>query len=137
MWHTGLVAPWHVGSSQTRDGTCVPCIGRRILIHCATREVPVFDLKHALFVDSGYCRLAHSSSIFFQHVFLYSRGWTAKATFPDSLAHRVLHVTDGSLGNLILMGPSTMAEDFGSSSCNESSSVWFCGSQVLSARHRR
>ena len=26
------VAPWHVGSSQTRDQTCVPCIGRRILI---------------------------------------------------------------------------------------------------------
>ena len=25
---------------QTRDRTCVPCIGRRILNHCATREVP-------------------------------------------------------------------------------------------------
>ena len=36
----GLVAPWHVGSSRTRDGTRVPCIGRCILNHCATREVP-------------------------------------------------------------------------------------------------
>ena len=40
LWRTGLVAPWHVGSSWTRDRTCVPCIDRRILNHCATREVP-------------------------------------------------------------------------------------------------
>ena len=26
--------------SLTRDGTCVPCIGRRILNHWTTREVP-------------------------------------------------------------------------------------------------
>ena len=38
LWLTGLVAPWHVGSSQTRARTCVPCIGRQILTHCATRE---------------------------------------------------------------------------------------------------
>ena len=36
----GLVAPRHVGSSWTRARTYVPCIGRRILNHCATREVP-------------------------------------------------------------------------------------------------
>ena len=35
----GLVAPWHVGSSPTGAPTCVPCIGRRILNHWATREV--------------------------------------------------------------------------------------------------
>ena len=40
LWLTGLVAPWHVGSSQTRARTCVPCIGRQILNHCATREAP-------------------------------------------------------------------------------------------------
>ena len=38
MWLTGPVAPWHVGSSQTRARTRVPCIGRQILNHCATRE---------------------------------------------------------------------------------------------------
>ena len=38
LWRTGLVAPWHVGSSQTRARTRVPCIGRRILNYCATRE---------------------------------------------------------------------------------------------------
>ena len=37
----GLVAPQHVESSQTRDPTCVLCIDRRILIHCATRESPL------------------------------------------------------------------------------------------------
>ena len=36
---SGLVASWHVESSQTRDGTRVPCIGRQILKHWTTREV--------------------------------------------------------------------------------------------------
>ena len=35
-----LVASWHVGSSQTRDQTCGPCIGRWILNHWTSREVP-------------------------------------------------------------------------------------------------
>ena len=34
-----LVALRHVRSSRTRDWTCVPCIGRWILIHCTTGEV--------------------------------------------------------------------------------------------------
>ena len=36
----GLVAPWHVGSSQTEDQTCVPCVGRRTPTNWTTREVP-------------------------------------------------------------------------------------------------
>ena len=44
LWRTGLVAPRHVGSSRSRDRTHVSCIGRQILNHCATREVPVFLL---------------------------------------------------------------------------------------------
>ena len=40
LWRTGLVAPRHVGSSRIRDRTRVPCIGRRFLNHCATRQVP-------------------------------------------------------------------------------------------------
>ena len=31
-----------MGSSRTKDRICVPCTGRRILNHCATREAPVF-----------------------------------------------------------------------------------------------
>ena len=40
----GSVAPGRVGSSQTRAQTRVPCTGRRIIKHCATREVPVSAL---------------------------------------------------------------------------------------------
>lgn len=36
LWHRGLVAPRHVGSSQIRGQTCVPKIGRQILYHGAT-----------------------------------------------------------------------------------------------------
>ena len=47
MCRTGLVAPRYVGSSRTRAPTRVPCIGRRILNHCTTREAPL-----ALFLKS-------------------------------------------------------------------------------------
>ena len=40
LWPTGLDALWHVRSSWTRDWTHVSCIGRRILNHWTTREVP-------------------------------------------------------------------------------------------------
>ena len=36
---TGLIALQQVESSRIRNGTCVLCIGRQILMHCATREV--------------------------------------------------------------------------------------------------
>ena len=36
LWLTGPVAPRHVGSSQTRARTRVPCIGRQIVNHCTT-----------------------------------------------------------------------------------------------------
>ena len=29
---------WHLGSSQTKDRTFVPCIGRQIFNHWTTRE---------------------------------------------------------------------------------------------------
>ena len=45
MWLTGPAAPWHVGSSQTRARTRVPCISRQILNHCATREAPPLSFK--------------------------------------------------------------------------------------------
>ena len=39
LWRLGLVAPWHVGSSWTRDQTHVPCIGRQILNHWPPKKV--------------------------------------------------------------------------------------------------
>ena len=41
LWCRGLVAPRHVGSSCTRDGTHVPCIERQILNHWTTRQAPL------------------------------------------------------------------------------------------------
>ena len=50
LWRMGLVAPRHVGSSRTRARTRVPCIGRQILNHCATRKV-LEDRKFLTFDD--------------------------------------------------------------------------------------
>ena len=52
LWCTGLVAPRHVGSSQTRARTHVPCIGRQILNHCTTRQVPAHTFLNLLSVSS-------------------------------------------------------------------------------------
>ena len=38
LWCVGSVALWHVGSSQTRDQTDVPCIGQWTLNPWTTRE---------------------------------------------------------------------------------------------------
>ena len=63
LWRTRLVAPQHVGSSRTRARTCVPCIGRHILNHCATREAPPVSLMCTLHFSSpsisraGRCHL--------------------------------------------------------------------------------
>ena len=53
MWRTGLVAPRHVGSSRTRAPTRVPCNGRQILIHCATREAPFSFYVDSTPLDQG------------------------------------------------------------------------------------
>ena len=45
LWLMGLVAPRHAESSQTRDGTCVPCIVRWFLNHWTTREVRIGLLR--------------------------------------------------------------------------------------------
>ena len=55
LWSLGSATPPHVGSSQTRDQTRVPCIGRQIPIHCATRE--------ALFL---YFKRINSTKVLFQ-----------------------------------------------------------------------
>ena len=40
----GLVALWHVGSSQTKDRTHVSHIGRQILYHWAPKEALIFSV---------------------------------------------------------------------------------------------
>ena len=48
-----LVAPRHVASSRTRARTCVPCTGRQILNHCATKEALCYH----------FCRMSPQSGI--------------------------------------------------------------------------
>ena len=48
LWLTGLVAPRHVGTSQTRARTRVPCVGRQTLNHCTTREAPRYHFLSCL-----------------------------------------------------------------------------------------
>ena len=65
LWLTGPVAPRHVGSSQTRARTRVPCIGRRTLNHCATREAPALIFSgryHSL--DSPFLPMRDLKSVF-------------------------------------------------------------------------
>ena len=50
LWLTCPVAPRHVGSSQTRARTHVPCIGRQTLSHCATKEAQHHMLKKLFFL---------------------------------------------------------------------------------------
>ena len=49
--HTGLAAPRHVDSSQTRDQTCVPCMSRRILNHGTTLGPRSWEVPHFIFVS--------------------------------------------------------------------------------------
>ena len=64
MWLTGPVAPRHVGSSQTRARTRVPCIGRQTLSHRATREAPFSSFiaeKNGAGSGSGVCPVSKLS----------------------------------------------------------------------------
>ena len=53
LWRMDLVAQRHVGSSWTRAQTHVPCIGRQILNHCATREALRLRFKQLLYDRSS------------------------------------------------------------------------------------
>ena len=63
LWCTGLIVPWYVGSSRTRDGTHVSCIGRRILYHRAIREAQVYFhmfKDHLQFFCAQLCPTPHN-----------------------------------------------------------------------------
>ena len=52
----GLVAPRHVGSSQTRDRPVVHCTGRWTINHWTTKEVPGSSFKmETLYLETGLC----------------------------------------------------------------------------------
>ena len=54
LWLRRLVATRHVGSSQIRDWTGVPCIARWILNHCTTREASRKNLSSHFLTESRW-----------------------------------------------------------------------------------
>ena len=65
----GPVAPRHVGSSQNRARTRVPCIGRQTLNHCATREALYFIFNQHRTVQK-VCLSTYLYSFLFFNMFL-------------------------------------------------------------------
>ena len=95
MWSTGLVAQQHVGSSQTRALTHVPCIGRQIPNHCATREAPQISyLKECSPTTHTHAaalahRLGRTVSPFSRRGWLLTQLWSDKrGTTPKARARR-------------------------------------------------
>ena len=77
----GLVAPQHVGSSQTRARTRVPCIGRQILNPWAIREAPKV---HAFFTPVWWplsLTTAHccAQASLFYHVMHHASFWCCQS----------------------------------------------------------
>ena len=71
LWHTGLVAPQHVGSSQTRDRTRVCCIDRQILYHWATREALFFSIYVPTILKYTYPQVVLDSILFLEVKFFF------------------------------------------------------------------
>lgn len=61
LWCTGLVAPWHVGSSWMTDQTRVPCTGGQILYLWATREFTT--VCTILGINGDYCLSQETTAI--------------------------------------------------------------------------
>ena len=87
LWLMGLVALRHVGSSQTRARTRVPCISRQILNHCATRET----LNTILILEISHTRVEKGWRVFISATRGRRSGWRdGRGTSVSSY-----HQTDG------------------------------------------
>ena len=80
LWHMGLAAPQHVGSSQTRARTRVSCIGRQIPNHCTTREVQLCIFYHNFF-------LHYLKSEIIKNIYLLFT--SLDSLFPSSFPHKI------------------------------------------------
>ena len=69
LWLTGPAAPRHVGSSQARARTRVPCTSRRTLNHCATREALPRKILNLCLLIQKWEVLTHWHSVTFLVVY--------------------------------------------------------------------
>ena len=81
-----------MGYSRTRARTHVPCIGRRILNHCATREAPDVPSSCTSVLGTGYSPRQHVP---------FSERSTCKNIILDNLPHNV-PPSDFCIGTLVL-----------------------------------
>ena len=89
LWCWSLIAPRHAGCSLSRDRTRVSCIGRQILIRCATRDVPPQYFSWASPQSLRVCPASHAI-------------WLPRGTAPAaSVAHSLYdaHVPRGRWAN--------------------------------------
>ena len=102
LWLMGLVAPRHVGSSQTRARTRVPCIGRQTLNHCTTREAPELVFKRKVFI--GHVTWRSSTNAGFSVALSWHPNLITKNPVLTS-CHSVFHVAAFTLiPTLFLVG---------------------------------
>ena len=80
LWLTGPVAPQHVGFSQTRARTRVPCIGRQTPNHCTTGEAQGDCLK-TLFSRVSHTVAERGWSRFTGHCRVSSQDWGLHAYY--------------------------------------------------------
>ena len=76
--------PMYVESSWTRDQTHVPCIGRQILIHCTTREVPTGTVLNTLQVLTLVILTSTPSRSCHPHWHEETVAWRGRGTCPGS-----------------------------------------------------
>ena len=86
LWHMGLIALQHVGSSRIRDQTHVSCIGRQILYHWATREVPGL----VFIADQLHWSFTKPSTVTVITVFMCSL-WLFKVIFVKNSENKINH----------------------------------------------
>ena len=86
VWHIGLVALQHAVSSQTRDRTHVPYIGRRTLIHCTTRQV----LNWSTFADKKWSQM--TPGIIFKKKIFYLNVHKIKNMYIQPLVLKTIHI---------------------------------------------
>ena len=102
LWRTRSVALQHVGSSRTRDQTRVPCIGRWILKHCATRGA--WKIKFLILVYQSIHLTLKCNQISFQILAQFTEKYYLYSfEIPLLLETKVqIYYLDNSLGFLVI-----------------------------------